>query len=285
MIDHIKGEPLSSTSALVLLWTDKNLYSTSVVKNYWSKLDLSAGEQLYEECNTIWPSYEAVINDRKWLIADWSNQILASQEMDQVIIFAAGWAPLGLELAERYPNYRIYELDTDFMEAKAKLVSTISNAPKNIRFVTSDISNHQQCMDSLQQDGWNPFKPTLLILEGISYYIKREDLMAVFDLAANQSKAILEYMVPYDHVEPSRRDIPIQVFGIIAKDCHLELPIETWDIEQIRQGVPGTILERVTLCDIEKLRSKGVKEDGAIFPTPASGWIEIANILIEKPQH
>jgi hypothetical protein len=132
---------------------------------------------------------------------------------------------------------------------------------------------------------WLSAEPTLLILEGISYYIKREDLMAIFDLPCNQSQAILEYMIHYDQVEPSRREIPIKVFETIATECSLELPIETWDIEEIAKSVPGKVLDRVILCDIEKARMKNDKESHRLFPSPRSGWIEIANIEINDSRN
>lgn len=276
-------ESLSATSALVLLWTDRSLYATQIVKSYWEKLNLSAGVLLYEKCNAIWPRYERVINDRKWLISNWSKKILARNEMFQVIIFAAGWAPLGLELAELYQKCRVFELDSDNMESKAELVAGISGAPKNICFVSANISDLKQCANALAKSGWSRTQPSLLIIEGISYYISRADLMRIFELAADKSQAILEYMVHYSQVEVARREIPQRVFETIANECALRSPIETWDIEQIREGVPGTIIDKVTLCDIEKMRCDSTLQDSSLFPVPASGWIEIANIEIQKP--
>ena len=72
---------LSATSALVLLWTDKSLYSTKVVQSYLDMLDLSSGIDLFEKCNGIWPSYGSVINNRKWLIAKWSKEILSFRDI------------------------------------------------------------------------------------------------------------------------------------------------------------------------------------------------------------
>ena len=271
-------QSLSSTSALVLLWTDKSLYSAPVVDHYWSMLDLSSGIELYKKCNAIWPSYSCVINDRKWQIGKWSDEILTLGTIKQVIIFAAGWAPLGLELANGFKDCNVFEIDLDNMEAKAKLVSQISGAPKNIKFITADISNRNLCLNALRGSGWSADAPSLLIFEGISYYLKPGDLISLFSLPNVASRAILEYMIPYDQVEAKRREIPEKVFAAIAHDCQLKVPIEMWDVAEIGRRVPGHIIRDVTLSDIEGMKYKNNQAHKVIFPTPDSGWIQIADI-------
>lgn len=275
-------ESLSATSALVLLWTDESLYTRPEVHHYWSMLDLSSGINLYEKCNRIWPSYRSVINDRKWLIAKWSMEILLAGKIKQVVIWAAGWAPLGLELAACFQDANVFEVDLEIMSAKSKLVSQIPHVPQNINFVSADISERNQCVDLLQASGWSPTEPSLFIYEGISYYLSRSALVNLFNLASNQSRSIFEYLVPYDQVEPARREIPINVFKTIASDCLLSSPIETWDLSEIRKRIPGRIVRKATLYDIERMRHKNSTECQTTFPTSSSGWIEVVDI--EKGQ-
>lgn len=273
---------LSATSALVLLWTDKSLYSTKVVQSYLDMLDLSSGIDLFEKCNGIWPSYGSVINNRKWLIAKWSKEILSFRDIKQVVILAAGWAPLGLELADTYKESSVFEVDLEFMDAKSQLVSKISDAPRNIRFVTADICDHKQCQNLLEDAGWRSNAPTLLIYEGISYYINRSALVNLFGLASDHSRAILEYMIPYAQVDADRREIPIDVFRTITNTCLMRTPIVTWDVSEISQQVPGRVIRRATLCDIERMRFGNNHQHPTLFPTPSSGWIEIVDIGVES---
>lgn len=271
---------LSTTSALVLLWTDRSLYKASVVKAYWDMLDLSSGTPLYNKCNAVWPRYNAVINDRKWIISTWCKELLTFGQIKQVIIFAAGWAPLGLELANDHQDCDVFEVDIANMEEKSRLVSKIHSAPKNIRFITADITDRVDCQCALEKEGWRADAPSLLVFEGISYYIGRSALMDLIRLASNQSHAIVEYMTPYEQVEPKRRAIPEKVFGIIGDECKLQSPMRTWDFDEIRAQAPGTLVRRVTLCDIEKMRKIQGFEDSNDFPEPNSGWIEVVDILI-----
>ena len=273
-------EKLSKTSALVLKWTDRNLYNASVVQAYWNMLDLSSGTMLYKKCNSIWPRYNSVINDRKWVISTWCKELLSFGQIKQVIIFAAGWAPLGLELANAYQDCYVFEVDIANMDAKSKLVSKIHGAPKNIGFINADITDCAGCCCALEKGGWRSDAASLLVFEGISYYIGRTNLMDLIRLATTQSHAIVEYLTPYDQVQPERRAIPEKIFKIIEEECMLQSPMRTWDFDQIKDQALGTLTRRATLCDIEKMRKIEGYKDANVFPEHSSGWIEVVDILI-----
>lgn len=275
-------ESLSATAALVMLWAERTLYSSSVVQAYLNSLDMSAGIDLYDECQTIWSDYSNVINNRKWLISNWSKEILASGQISQVVILGAGWAPLGLELADLYPKASVFELDIENMDKKKGLVDRIPGAPSNISFMSTDITDHDRCFSDLKIAGWKHDLPSLLIFEGISYYLKKADLARLVTLGGIHSRVIVEFMINLSRVDKSRREIPKKVFGLIEKACSLQTPIQTWDYQELCQRVHGVVMRHVNLSQIESMRQEIDGFVRKIFPAPETGWIEIVDIGLVK---
>ncbi len=269
---------LSATSALVLLWSGVELYRAPIVREYWKRLDLSAGRALFNRCNEVWPDYDQIIQNRKWLLGLWSDEILKSGETPQTVILAAGLAPLGLDLAARFPAFRVFDVDMKQMAEKARLVAGIQNAPANLHFVTADITDREDCRAALVRAGWRPDQPTLLIVEGISYYISRAQLIDLPGMVAPGSRVLLEFMIPADNIQADRRHIPREVFQAIVDYCGVSTPIETWTLPELAAKVPGRIVRHVTMHDIERLRQPGRQAAVCTFPATDSGWIEIIDM-------
>jgi hypothetical protein len=260
---------LGPTSALVLLWSGSELYVTDRAREYWSELDLSEGNEIYRICNSVWEGYGEVIKNRKWRILSWSKEILANSDITQVVIIAAGFAPMGIELASLFPRSTVFELDKYNMEAKGELCSTI----ENLHCMTADVTDQAQCRSALVARGWNPAKPTLLICEGISYYIDHSDSRSIWELFAHpESRCIFEYLVPQEHITENRRYIPEGVFNEILVYCGVTSPIARWSKELLERESGIKILKHNALSDMELERTG--KTD--YFPKAADGWIEIA---------
>ena len=112
MLESIK---FSETSALALLFLQDQVYHSNAVKEYLLHLDLSAGKELHDACNAIWPQYAEVIVNRKHTILHHINETLAKNPSLQIISGAAGLDPLGLELTQRHTGLEIYEIDREQM--------------------------------------------------------------------------------------------------------------------------------------------------------------------------
>ena len=115
--------------------------------------------------------YDQVIKNRKWCIGAWCNSILASGSIEQVVIIAAGFAPLGVELASTFPACTIFDVDLLNMPEKQKICESISGLGANLHFVEADITDTDKCVGLLNLAGWQGNRPTLVICDGISYYI------------------------------------------------------------------------------------------------------------------
>ena len=217
---------LSATSALVLLWSGRDLYDSAATKAYWNKLNLAAGSSLLQACNQIWSHYAQVIINRKWQILRWSRELLAEGKIGQVVIVGAGYAPLGIELAAQFPKVTVFELDRDGMAEKANLCLGLPGLGGRLKFIQADVTDSATCRDLLKNNDWDAHAPTLVIMEGISYYISLAATQALWRLFATgegASRCIFEYLVPEEDVVAKRRHIPTRVFGEIAKRCRLSL--------------------------------------------------------------
>jgi hypothetical protein len=260
---------LGPTSALVHLWSDPRLYVTAHAQEYWDKLDLSEGNNIYKICNSVWEGYGEVIKNRKWRILSWSKEMLASGDIKQVVIIAAGFAPMGVELASLYPNSFVFELDKFNMDAKGELCSAIAN----LHCITADVTDQAQCQGALLRHGWNPAKPTLVVCEGISYYIDLSDSRSIWKLFVHpESRCIFEYLVPQENIAEDRRYIPDEVFNAILIYCDVKNPIARWNRAMLEREQSINILKHNCLSEIE-LERTGETE---YFPKADDGWIEIA---------
>lgn len=276
---HHKAHPLADTSALVLLWCGKEIYRSGAVELYAHKLDLSNGEELLRRCNAVWPDYGSVIRYRKLCIAETAGSILRKNGIRQVIIPAAGFSMLGIELATLFPELVIFELDRDFMEIKQELTAGLPYAENSrLHCLTADIENIRGSVCELAGTGWKRSEPSLLILEGISYYVPKEAIRKQWEIIAGGSPVIFEYLVPEDEVDITRRYIPEKVFREIMTCCSSNSPVTCWNEKELGNEKTVTLEHCFSLYDIEK-NINGIKKK--LFSERKNGWIEIA-VLCRK---
>jgi len=274
---HSSALPIADTSALVLLWCGDEIYESRVVKEYFRMLDLGAGRQLHERCNRIWSDYGNVIRCRKLCILKEAASVLEKGRCSQVVIAGAGFSMLGLELAARFEGVAVFELDIEQMDQKARLVSTLPLAPRSsLRGISANIEDAGLCADLLSEAGWQCERPTLLVVEGLSYYISRDALRAQWNRLAPASSIILEYLVPFEMVASERRHIPEKVFREIMVYCGRDGADPTFWSEDILKQERNVRLERCySLADIECAVGSG----GRLFPGREDGWIEVALLM------
>lgn len=268
MITLGKKLKLSSTSALVLLWAQQECYQSESAKNYLGQLDLSEGESLYNWCKEVCPFYDEVIKNRKFgvlsLVKKYFSEGIQNQ---QLIIAAAGLDALGIEVTELYPHSKVFELDEENMKIK----SDLSISSGNISFIQADLLDASGIYKTLIEHGWNPLKPTLLVFEGISYYLPLDSIQNLFKVL-NPEFIIFEFLKPEDEIASDRINIPQKVFGKISSICELSF-IARFSYQQLEQLFPPfSIKDKFSMRQLEKTRTGSNK----FFPTNGSGWIEVS---------
>ena len=254
---------LSGTAALVMSWS-MPIYKHGHARSYVDRLDLSAGDALLMSCNEVCSWYDEVILDRKHFMRCLVENVLRSSNEGswQIVIPAAGVSPLSLELLTGNASCiaRIFEIDISDMEEKNAIFRSIVPALcSKVRHITGDIIA-PNFIQALKSAGHRSELPTIVLLEGISYYISREDLsrlIGTFRSEQQKNKIIIEYLLPCSSINEERRNIPQGVFGTIKDHAGLQ-HIRCYtadDIEALLKGVGGTILVHYSQGDMERART------------------------------
>lgn len=274
---------ISGTSALVLLWGGKEAYKSKLAQKYLEQLNLSSGYELYNECSKIWEHYNEILRNRKFGVFNFVESILSEDSDYQVVILAAGIAPLSLDIIERFPDAKVFDIDIENMQMKKKLFHEVSEGRFNnsVQFIESDITNKDILKQSLVNHGWDKNKKSIVIAEGISYYITEDELWKAFSLFQSQDRSnfiILESRVPQEKVCEARRDIQERVWQYLTSALTLKFVTRYFDekVKEYADKINAEVIEKHTMKDIEMLRF-GRNE---IFPTDDSGWIEVRKLKI-----
>lgn len=274
---------ISGTSALVLLWGGKEAYNSKLAQKYLEQIDLSSGHELFYECNKVWEHYNEIIRNRKFGVFNLVESILNDNQEYQIIILAAGIAPLSLDIIEKFPNAKVFDIDIENMTKKKKLFNEVSEGSfeKRIQFIESDITNKGILIENLTKYGWDKDKKSIVIAEGISYYITEDELWNIFSLFQSKDKSnfiIIESRLPYEKVAEERRDIQEKVWEYLTQALTLKFVTRYFDekVEEHANRINAEIIQKYTMKDIELLRF-GRNE---IFTTDASGWIEVRKLSL-----
>lgn len=270
---------LSSTSAFVLLLSDGQVHTSDATKKFLKLLDLESARPFAQKCNNFWPHYSEVIKNRKTCIYNLARQTVA-EKVEQIVIFGAGFDTLSLEAATWNDTTRIFEIDTDNMDAKTHLIDLVdASLAQRISCITADMRSPDALIPALLQQGWRSDVPSLLIFEGISYYLKKQILWGIIGkFASGKNRVILEYLLPDSRIQKDIIPIARYPFDLITTETHLDHAV-TYDISMIASKVKSLgsrILQHYTMQQMEKQRTLQNK----IFTPRMCGWIEICMFCI-----
>jgi len=272
---------ISGTSALVLLWGGKDSYKSQLAKKYMENIDLSAGTELYENCSAVWEHYHEIIKNRKFGVFNFLESILSQDEIYQVIVLAAGIAPLSLDIHEKFPSIKIFDTDIENMDTKKKLYERIAGQEisDKIKFIHTDITNQTDFKKTLIENGWDENGKSIIIAEGISYYLTEDELWNTFAIFKSNDKSnyiILESRLPYEKVSDEMKDIQEKVWVYLKETLNLNHVTRYFDekVTDYCNKLDAEILQKHTMKEIEMMRY-GRNE---LFHKHNSGWIEIRKI-------
>ncbi|MXX20407.1 MAG: class I SAM-dependent methyltransferase [Cenarchaeum sp. SB0665_bin_23] len=267
---------LSDTSAFVILLMSDGIHVSKNSQRYMDMLDLSCGIDLLKDCTRVWPHLGEIVLNRKSTILQ-EVKFMMQDGAEQVIIFGSGMDALSLEITSLNNTVQVYEVDAHHMKHKQQLLNKAMQSTHNITCITADLNQPSRVISKIADAGWDKNRQSVLIFEGISYYLKSETLWEIIrqssSCAANH--VIVEYMVPSDMIDAERAHIPDDVFGIIQNSLPDNLRINRFGYDTIVQNVRimgGSDIRRHTMSSIEKRRTG----TNRIFPTESSGWIEVA---------
>lgn len=275
---------LAPTAAAVLYLADKIPTASPPVRRYLERLDLSAGEAILPVFLRIWEGVRDIIKNRKYIVSLLVDEFLTAHPDGQVVALAAGVDSLSLEATSRHPRARAYDLDMANMPMKQSLLEQTGNADR-IRCLTVDLSDTAQVRAQLATTDWNAAAPTIVVVEGVSYYIDKDLLwraIAIFKSPAapaavpKQNRLVFEYLRPYDEIAESHRRYARGIYTTVARLFHLPPVTQYSPDEIIRERLPGIAAaadaaKHITMRDIEKRRTGANRH----FRHPSDSILEI----------
>jgi O-methyltransferase involved in polyketide biosynthesis len=271
---------LHPTAALVILWS-LPLYARGPpsVRKFVEMLDLSSGKDLFRRCNAICNWYDEVILNRKHFIKSLIESLLDEFGVGkeaQIVILAAGKSPLALELLIGSSSRiaQIFEVDLAGIEEKKQLYSGLApDIALKLRCLTTDVTS-DELLDRLVEEGFDPETTTIVLMEGISYYLPKKDLEGIVSKfgSGGRNRFIVEYLVPCSEVKSARRTIPKGIFSLIRKEAGTEGTICYTELElsRIFQRSGGREISCTDMSEMERLRLGFNRH----FCERRDGWIE-----------
>jgi O-methyltransferase involved in polyketide biosynthesis len=272
---------LDHTAALVTSWAAP-LYEHGPAAAFVDQLDLSNGQELLARCHDVCPWYGEVIRDRKNFLRHCIQRELTTRaEQCQVVILAAGVSPLALELllSQRDRVTKVIEVDIAGMPEKHRLYAAVApDLADRIACVTADITTAGFSAGMLKAEGgYQPDAPTIVLFEGISYYITEAQLrhaMGVFRSTKQQNVIILEHLLPCALVNEARRSIPSGIFRTIGAYAGVS-NIRCYSrghVESLFRSLRGSNVRHYSSTDMERVRNDKPRR----FVEDGDGWIGCA---------
>jgi O-methyltransferase involved in polyketide biosynthesis len=216
---------ISATSALVLNWTSKEIWKSRNAQEYFEALDLREGKTLFNMFDEL-ESYmhTQTVTNRKYFVKKHTIEFLnicnRENKKGQVIILAAGIAPLSIEIASLVPESIVFDIDKYSMLEKEKHLNNICS---NIKFIECDITDIELLKRKLIENGWNPENPSILIMEGITYYLLESDLKFVLSyFAKNNALLVADFVLKPECINIKNRVFGVEVFRKIKESVGLE---------------------------------------------------------------
>ncbi len=256
-----------------------------------------AGGRIADRCERVWPHYGEVVRNRKACIKRLAMRCLRGGRARQVVILGAGLDPLSVEIAA-LTGYSVasYEIDSAGARRKRRLMEEASAAAAGcVRHVTADLeeAGPRRIASALERRGWRADMPTLVVAEGVSYYLRKptlRSLLAPFragGAGGEPSRAILEYLRDAASIEPEENRIAGAVFGIFAEGAGIGGLSRYSDAEAaaLVAGVPARRageeysdlraggIATVGPAEMERMRTRRNR----LFPSDSAGWIAVCH--------
>ena len=268
---------IAATSAAVMLFSKPEHYKSKVAERYLSLLDFSEGKALSDQFTHLAELLHSGTTLRKLRVQKLADQYLSENPTAQVVSLGAGLDPLSPDLAACYPESSVYDVDMSSMDLKAQ-INQAAGGP-SMQFVTANLMNPEEMRENLIQHGWDPESPTLVIAEGIAYYIPKSDfVVALSAVRTDGGGLIFEYSIPDDHLDdPVNNDTIRTFFRDWAKIAGMTVPMRRYSIEEVHaiaEKLGGSIA--TTLHEYHAAQESG--KYTYLFPTLDSGVIRVSLI-------
>ena len=264
---------VSATSALVLLWTDQSIYDSPSAQKFFGKISLDAGEPLRKELEMKDLHFYEEVTNRKYGVKKLCANFLTKNSHGQVIFLGSGLDPKSIDIAENFPDSHVFDVDTDNMDVKESITKQIGG-PKNITFCKANIGQIEEMQMILKKQKWNKDKTTLIVAEGISYYVSKSIFKkSIESLKTSNGGMVLEYSIPHEDGSKSGH---ILFFDKLQQLLGSAEPLCLYNVQEVNvlaQDLGGRLVVTMDQTMLEKERTKK-----NIFYNTYSGFIRVSFI-------
>ena len=290
----IQKSNMSNVAAAEMAWSRGEAHTSAEAVQYMQMLDVRGGERAYALGHQAWPNYGEAIRDRKWCIARLAMMHLKAAGIRQAVILGAGLDALSLEIAARAGRPVVsYEVDASTMPYKRRVLEDVKGpAAGRVRCVTANMATTSpgRIASALAREGWDEYRPSLVVAEGISYYLpksKLQSLLAYFRTRDGSGRIILEYLRNAASISPDRAPIPEAVLGWCGEMMGATRLSRYSDAQALDFAAGGTGrggraaaaaaaaagMRTVGPTEMERGRTGG----NALFPGEDSGWLAVCH--------
>lgn len=248
---------IAQTSDGVLVMSGSESYKESpTAQEYLSKIDFSDAKKQIDKYLKIYPHYTEIILNRKYIIQKVLFSFFEENSNAQLLILGSGLDPLGLLVKDKVPEIKVFEVEKTSVMDKKEIINSIKNAPE-LHICEADLSNPVQTEQALKANGYSWDLPTIIVAEGISYYVEKESFWNTVKRVlpkTSTGQLVLEHMIPQEKVAEENRSIAKEVFENLRKDYNIDSYFTYNDTELKEAGAKLglSLLKAWSLKDIEK---------------------------------
>ena len=290
----IQKSNMGNLAAACAIWSRGEAHTSAEARRYMSMLDVGGGARIVEAGEQVWPHYGEAVRDRKWCIARLALLHLQSTGIRQVVILGAGLDALSLEIAARTKCSVVsYEVDGSTMPYKRRVLEAMeSPAAECVRCVTANLvtAGPGRICSALAREGWEYDRPSLVVAEGISYYVPKSNmakLLAYLRTRDGSGRVIFEYARDAGSIFYDRAPIPEAVLGMCGTMIGANRLSRYSDAQALdfvaggtgrggKAGVEAAIRAGFETVDPVQME-KGRTGSNALFPGEDSGWFSVCH--------
>ena len=291
---EIQKGNMGKVAAACAIWSRGEAHGSAEARQYLSMLDVGNGAGIVRGAERVWPAYGEAVRDRKLCVGSIALQHLIKSGIRQVVILGAGLDALSVEIAAQTGNSVVsYEVDASTMPYKRRVLEAAgSRAAQHVRCITANLATAGpgRIASALAREGWDYDRPSLVVAEGISYFIPKQKLaklLEYFRTRDGSGRIVFEYVRDAGSIFYDRAPIPEEILGMCGSLFGVDRLSRFSDSQALdfvaggtgRGGKAGvnaalnTGLRTIGPGGMEKARTGS----NALFPADDSGWFAVCH--------
>lgn len=266
-----------ATARLVLDAAAK-IYDSPSERLYISKIDTEEVSDLLQCLLAAYPLFREMVFYRKQSVRDLLQKRMQQYPLQQVLILGAGLDPLSLLIIEKYKDRisNIFEIDNGYIEEKEKIYENILQGDTTVQFIRCDVTDTSQLDAQLRQYDFRADLPTLIIFEGLIYYITNEEFintMQLFSSVDHRNMLLLDFMLTRDDIPAYHLHYYNDIIKVIEKVLNIKLNITSrLTITEMAAALNASQVEFISLYET----ARRLLGENHVFRERGDGFLEMA---------